>query len=274
MCWALAHREGEDKLKWFLEPFKQGNPPFLLSDGFPRDLLPKPLSADINVEAEVRKSIKRIDFVLPGDFNLIRNAQSSQPADRTSGLDTYLSSHNTISRLTNSTLAEGGVYSLKQTFVPEINIYLKAITDDWKEKVVDLLKDLAKGGYGRKKSIGTGHFLVQEVMPFSFSSVDRANGFVTLSNFCPAENDPTEGLFKTFVKYGKLGEEFTFCGNPFKRPLVMIRAGSVFKTNGSPREFYGRMIKEGIAHAKHEVVQYEYAFTVPLIYSDFKGENP
>jgi CRISPR-associated protein Csm4 len=67
------------------------------------------------------------------------------------------------------------------------------------------------------------------------------------------------------VKYGKLGGEFTFCGNPFKKPLVMIKTGSVFKTEKLPKEFYGRMIKE-IAPAKpKEVVQYGYAFAVPII---------
>jgi len=271
LCWALAHREGEERLREFLDPFKQGNPPFLLSDGFPCDLLPKPLSADFNVEdAEDRKNLRKIDFVWPEDFDLIRNAQRCHPAVPTRVLDTYLTSHNTISRVTNSALAEGGVYSLRQIFIPGISIYLKAISDDWKERVVGLLNDLATGGYGRKKSIGANHFSVQEVVPFSFSSVDGANGFVTLSNFCPGENDPTGGLFKTFVKYGKLGEELTFCGNPFKRPLVMIRAGSVFRTQGRPKEFYGRLIKEGIAPAKPEVVQYAYAFTVPLLYLDSK----
>lgn len=271
LCWVVAHQEGEKSLQEFLEPFKQGNPPFVLSDGFPGELLPRPLSADFNVEgAEARKNLRKIDFVLPEDFDLIRNARKFHPAILSPSLDTYLRSHNTISRLTNSALAEGGVYSLKQTFIPRISIYLKAISDDWEERVLDLLKDLAIGGYGKRKSIGANHFSVHEVVPFSFNKVDRANAFVTLSNFCPGKNDPAEGLFKTFVKYGKLGEEFTFCGNPFKRPLIMIRAGSVFRTYGSPEEFYGRVIKEGIAPAIPEVVQYAYAFTVPLLYPDSK----
>jgi CRISPR-associated protein Csm4 len=271
LCWVLAHQEGEERLREFLDPFKRGNPSFLLSDGFPCDLLPKPLSADFNFEdAEERKGLRKIGFVSPEDFDLIRNGQKCHRTVPTGVWDTYLTSHNTISRLTNSALAEGGVYSLKRTFVRGISVYVKAISDLWKERVVGLLKDLATGGYGRKKSIGANHFSVQEVVPFSFNKVDGANAFVALSNFCPGENDPTEGLFKTSVKYGKLGEEFTFCGNPFKKPLVMIRAGSVFRTNGMPKEFYGRLVKEGIAPAKPEVVQYAYAFTVPLLYPELK----
>ncbi|MGC8811288.1 MAG: hypothetical protein ACP5Q3_13660, partial [bacterium] len=47
---------------------------------------------------------------------------------------------------------------------------------------------------------------------------------------------------------------------------IKIKAGSVFKTNGEPKEFYGRMISEGISPAKPEVVHYAYAFAVPIIF--------
>lgn len=89
---------------------------------------------------------------------------------------------------------------------------------------------------------------------------------MSLSSFCPDETDPTEGLYKTFVKYGKLGEEFTFCGNPFKKPLLMIKPGSAFKTDGKPKEYYGRMVDK-IAPAKEsEVIQYAFAFAVPVVF--------
>lgn len=109
-----------------------------------------------------------------------------------------------------------------------------------------------------------GQFSVGKIEEFKgFEDLKDANGFMTLSSFYPSENDPVEGLYETFVKYSKLGEEFTFCRNPFKRPLVMIKTGSVFKTDGHPKEFYGRMIEE-IAPAKPEVVHYGFAFVVPI----------
>lgn len=75
---------------------------------------------------------------------------------------------------------------------------------------------------------------------------------------------PTDGFYKTLVKYGKLGGEFTFCGKPFKKPLMMITAGSSFKVKEYIKLFYGRMV-EDIAPAKPEVVHYGYAFSVPTI---------
>jgi len=266
LCWVVAHQEGEKGLQEFLEPFKGNNPPFVISDGFPHDLLPKPLSAEFIIDdPQERKELKKIDFVPLGDFNFLRRGEKCKVEVPATPFISYVTPHNTINRLTNSTLAEGGVYSLKETFIPNIDIYIKTISEEWKNRVVNLLKDLSKVGYGRKKSIGKGQFSVGETVEFNFPPTEGANGFVTISNFCPGINDPTEGLYKTFVKYGKLGEEFTFCGNPFKRPLVMIRSGSVFKTEGKPREFYGRLVQENIAPAKPDVVQYAYAFSVPMV---------
>ncbi|MCK4815463.1 hypothetical protein KA005_06820 [bacterium] len=267
--WVVAHREGDEKLEKFLKPFKEGNPPFLISDGFPADLLPKPLSAEFNIDdPDERKELKKIDFILLDDFNIARKGRKlKQPVPHK--IVTLTMPHNTISRITHTTPSEGGLYSLKEMFIPSVSIYLKAISEEWKDRVVNLFQELSNSGYGRKKSIGKGQFKLMGVEEFNtFENLKDANGFVTLSNFCPAKNDPIEGLYKTFVKYGKLGEEFTFCGNPFKRPLVMIKTGSVFKTQGEPREFYGHIVQDGIAPAKPEVIQYAYAFPLPIIYPE------
>lgn len=135
-------------------------------------------------------------------------------------------------------------------------------------QVVELVEELSKIGYGKRKSVGRGQFILKEITEFSFDKIATPDGFVALSNFCPAENDPVDGLYKTFVKFGKLGGEFTFQGNPFKKPLLMIKAGSIFKTGSTPREFYGRLIEEEIAPANPEVVHYAYAFSLPIKYPE------
>lgn len=267
LCWIMAYREGNKGLEEFLTPFKKGNPPFLISDGFPGDLLPKPLSADINIEnPNDRKEMKRVDFVSIEDFNYVRLGRPIKPKIHYGLFESIVTFHNTIDRQTNRTLSEGGLYRLEEISTPIITIYVKVTSDVWKELIVSLFNDLSKVGYGRKKSIGKGQFSVGETVEFEFPPVEKANGFVTISNFCPGVDDPMEGSYKTFIKYGKLGEEFTFCGNPFKRPLVMIKTGSIFNTVGQPKEYYGQLIQEGIAPAKPDVVQYAYAFPVPIVY--------
>lgn len=264
LCWVVAYQESDIGLQKFLEPFRDGEPPFVISDGFLAGHLPKPLSAEFGIDDPFeRKEIKRIEFLAEEDFHRVRSGEKFKLLPADISIKIISVPHNTVSRLTNTTLDEGGVYSLEETFIPEIDIYLKVINDEWKNLVIELFKELSKAGYGRKKSIGKGKFSVGEIKGYNFDDVKDANGFVTLSSFCPNENDPTEGLYKTFIKCGKLGEEFTYCGNPFKKPLIMIKTGSVFTTNGQSKPFYGRMI-ESIAPAKPEVVHYGYAFAVPI----------
>jgi len=266
LCWAVAYQEGEQGIREFLKPFKDGNPPFVVSDGFPEGYLPKPLSAEFYItDPTAQKEAKKREHVALSDFNLVRKGEKFEPhPDLSEPFRRITTTHNRVSRLTNTVL-EDGLYSLDETYAETISVYLKVCDDKWKDKVARLLQEVSKSGYGGKKSIGKGQFTVEEINEFyEFETVKEPDGFVTLSNFCPAENDPTDGFYKTFVKYGKLGEEFTFCGNPFKRPLVMIRAGSVFKTSQPPKEFYGRMVQEGIAPQKPEVVQYAYAFALPI----------
>jgi CRISPR-associated protein Csm4 len=264
LCWVVTHREGESGLQEFLKLFKEKNPPFVISDGFPGELLPKPLSVEFNVDPEERKEIRKINYITLEDFNRIRKGEKCKLQPVESFIKTSLTPHNTVNRLTNTTPAEGGMYSLEEFSVPEVTIYMKAVSEEWKNRSVGLFKELSKSGYGRKKSIGKGQFYIKDVKEFEdFDRFEGSDGFVTFSNFCPAENDPTDGLYKTFVKYGKLGEEFTFCGNPFKKPLVMVKTGSVFKADGPPKEFYGRIV-EDISPVKPEVVHYGFAFAVAI----------
>lgn len=270
LCWVIAYQEGDTGLKKFLEPFKNGDPPFVLSDGFPGNFLPKPLSVEFNIDnLDERKELKKTDLLSSDDFFSVLKGKKFRYRPAVTPVKTSLTIHNAISRVSNTTLPDGGLYSLEETFIDptvHITIYIKAKSGE-ENRAEELFKELSNTGYGRKKSIGKGHFTIagniEEFKGFD-EAEKNANGFITLSNFCPDTNDPTEGLYKTFVKYGKLGEEFTFCGNPFKRPLVMIKTGSVFKTEGPPKDFYGRMI-EKIAPAKEkEVVHYGYAFAVPI----------
>jgi len=65
------------------------------------------------------------------------------------------------------------------------------------------------------------------------------------------------------IKYGKLGEEKTYCGQPFKKPLIMLKPGAVFRT-ANVKPFYGRLV-EDIAYGDPSVVQYGLAFPVPIL---------
>ena len=90
----------------------------------------------------------------------------------------------------------------------------------------------------------------------------RVNGFISLSNWVPTASDPTVGYYQTLIKYGKLGESFAQTDQPFKNPLLMLEAGSVFYSDDPARDWYGHLIPN-IAPHHPEIVQYGFAFAVP-----------
>jgi CRISPR-associated protein Csm4 len=103
-----------------------------------------------------------------------------------------------------------------------------------------------------------------KIEPFGgFPHSETANGFVTLSNFVPAPEDPLQGFWSVLVKHGKLGEELAVSGNPFKQPLIMLEAGSAFY-HAPCREYYGSLI-EGLSDSFPQAVHYAYALPVPAI---------
>jgi CRISPR-associated protein Csm4 len=89
---------------------------------------------------------------------------------------------------------------------------------------------------------------------------------MSLSHFVPAAKDPLKGYWEILVKYPKLGEDFAITGNPHKKPLIMLRAGSSF-FDSPCREYYGRLVK-GLSPQYPQVVQYGYAFPVPIKLQD------
>lgn len=269
LCWVIKYCEGEDELIKILNLFKKGSPPFLLSDVFPENLFPKPFHVD-TLNKTPDKAVKKCKWLNLDLFERVRKGEAISGKEvKYVEDDSFIlqsSTHNCINRITNTTSTEegGSLYSLKEIFFfSNLCLYLKSESEEWKEKCYSWMKMLARGGYGKKKSIGKGQFDVLSIESFSFENVPDANSFVTFSSFCPKKEDPVEGCYKLMTKYGKMGDAFTFCGNPFKNPLIMIKSGSVFETDRNPHDFYGRMV-EGISPVKKEVVQYAYSFSVPL----------
>ena len=175
--------------------------------------------------------------------------------------------HNQINRINNTTGEGGGLFEHTEQFVSDgiISIYAHVLKG-YEADLQRLFAFLAQGGFGKKRTTGKGTFSITAFEPFrGFELPERitATGFVTLSHFVPAATDPTDGAWKVRVKYGKLGDEKTFCGNPFKKPLIMLQPGAVFRTE-QPKQWYGRLV-EKTAFADADVVQYGYGFAVPVV---------
>lgn len=286
LCWVVAHTEGEDALQEFLEPFKNGNPPFLLSDGFPHEYLPVPLSVHLlypETEENTKnayhlaRALKKVRWLELGELKKVQagkkpfqDIRDIEEAAKRRPQKTVSVPHAQVSRATGTTGEEGNYFEIPEYYVlplkenepPYISVYARILQEGWRERLVQLLESLSGTGYGRRKAVGKGQFRVVSWEEVNLGEVRDANGFVALSNFCPAANDPADGYYQTLVKYGKLGEELAHSGNPFKRPLIMLKAGSVFRTERPPTDRYGRMVT-GLSVIQ-SVVHYAFALPVPL----------
>ena len=134
---------------------------------------------------------------------------------------------------------------------------------DWSDLLGRCAAYIQATGYGKRKSVGYGAIRELTMEPFEgFGEVDGQNGFVTLSNFVPAAGDPTRGFWSTLVKRGKLAEDYANLVDAFKRPVVMLTAGSCFYDD-PVRPWYGRMVG-GVHPDLPQVVQYGFALSVGI----------
>lgn len=279
LCWALVRREGEEALRAFLSLYDQGQPPLVLSNGFSGNLLPRlilpPLLSDpaqFKVErireARVHKRVAQVAYLSLEEFNRVRQGERTTPEPK-AGMQRRVTMKNQISRLTGTTGEEGQLYPQEESFVsPDdwgqscVTFYLR-ITPVFLGLFGALMEQVAEEGYGKRKTVGYGEISDWKLEPFEgFEQIVEADGFVSLSNFVPARNDPRDGYWQMLVKYGRLGEELATSDNPFKRPLVMLAAGSCFR-HTPVRPWYGRLV-HGISFAYPEVVQYGLALALPI----------
>ncbi len=277
LCWAALRRGGQSRLDDILVPALEGQPAFVLSDGFPGDLLPMPVlppppidpTADLATQRQRRdeeKRRRRAAWVTAQEFSRLLQGELVTPAplprDSTPVGRGILK--NQINRLTSTTPEEGGLFEFEETFQKEVTVYA-LVEPDFVDRLRELLGYLAESGYGKKKATGYGSIKEMsdlELFP-GFGSPSQPNGFVALSSFVPARHDPTRGYWQVLVKYGKLGEELASSDNPFKRPLLMFRAGATFY-DSPVREFYGRLVGD-ISPAYDWVYQPAFCLAVPML---------
>jgi len=273
LCWGMLYAEGEQRLRDFLRLYLDGQPPLLVSNGFPHDYLPAPLfppdtvdtSLPLKNQIEQYREIKKTKGVKYVPLTVFNDMLQGKKAVSTAEYQEMVrvSLKNQINRGTGTSGEEGNLYNFVEYWQRAIDIYFK--TDkSFLGTAERLFRYIAASGFGKRKSVGYGQVESFNIEPFSgFPLPQQANGFVSLSNFVPASSDPCNGFWQILVKYGKLGEVLAVQGNPFKKPLVMLQAGSTFY-DAPCKEYYGGMISSLSAYFP-PAVQYAYALPVPII---------
>lgn len=280
----LAQAEGAESLDVVKKDCEEGNPPFLVSNGFPAGYLPVPILPPPPVDGTLTKAervervrrlqqYKGLRYASEGVFSQLisgtpitkidlPNPKDDVPSFRGASAE-HITWKNTIDRATGTTPAEGGggLYDFVEIAEKEVDIYFR-VRHDYVDTLQRLLDLFAVSGYGKRRSVGYGEIERLDFDEFhGFPMTGEPNGFMSLSNFTPAKTDPTSGFWTTMVKYGKVGEGVA-TENPFKRPLIMLEAGSCF-LDDPVRDFYGRIVTD-ISPGNERVFQYAFALPVPM----------
>lgn len=285
LCEGISITQGAESLSQFLNLYMAGTPPLVLSNGYPLDWLPRPYTppqpsefnhpkAELIRRAKTRKSIKDRILVSLDAFNQITlGAQPDLTDEGMSSSPPWIVQpgyHNMVDRFTGTTGEEGSLYVVAESFSDAyVSIYMH-VEPTWAPKVAQWLRVVGEIGVGRHRSWGKGGFRLVDFSRFSgFANPEDANAFASLSNFVPAASDPIRGFYRILVKHGKVGTASIAEGYPFKNPLLMISAGSMFFTEGFPRRFYGRLV-EDIYPLDSRIVQYGLALAIPARIPDIE----
>ena len=298
ICWAINYLKWDEKkgVTDFLALYDQRNPPLLISNGFPKDYLPKPILRPILQEElasifgkENRKknsykikTIKKTELICKSDLLQIIKGQISpkilfqkfsenfekEEKNREKRKKEVIY-HNTINRITNRVTT--GLYEQEEVFYSadfsEFEIYLKTNYFD-KDGLKRIFEFISMGGFGKDKSTGKGRFDFSIIEGTDLEGSDNPNGFMTLSSYIPDSGAPTEGYYEILLKYGKLGGSFAggsaeANNNPFKKPLIMFRAGSTFYHQGCDEsKIYGSLLPD--VHKNPKIRHYGYAFPLGI----------
>ncbi len=273
LCWGILFLYGEERFKDFLGRYDAGDPPLLISNGFPAGTLPCPILSPLVIDLSIPLDKQRADYrwnkevrqntlISLRDFNDIINGRPETGDAAVPDRIKRVNLKNQLNRNTSTTDPGGVLFNFEEYYLPIISVYMK-IHDDFVDIANELMQYISDTGFGKRKSVGYGQVDLVSFEPFSgFELPHRPTGFVSLSNFIPAATDPVNGRWRVLIKYGKLGEAYAQEENAFKKPLVMLESGSVFYD--SPiRDYYGRMVN-GISSVDN-VLQYGYSLPVPMI---------
>lgn len=290
LCWALRYRAGEARLKELLSGYCEGQPWLAVSDAFPAGHLPRPqapaawlgFSTDDPSGrkaargkvwmplAESHRPLYEWSEFLRSDDALVEGQQSWQVQRSRM--------HNSLNRLTMSTGAGAGFAPYQRTETwwhrqAALNIYLWHDERTDAQELAELLADVGHFGYGKEASSGAGKYSLKEVEPVTdwprFSGeTPRAPCGVTLAPCAPqkASCQPEHSFYRTFVRFGRHGDQAVHAGVPFKNPVLMADTGALLSPVQSLRADFPLLGQGlgGVSRVLPETVQQGYAIVYPV----------
>ncbi len=259
-CWSYKYLYGEEKLEEFLKKNTQEGAQIIFSNAFPENRLPLPMGiydtkrkryAEVTKEEakityQRNKVYKKCGMIQKQGFMEIQKGACEGYSEFLEKEEVKIVgvTHNSSSR-DPEVEREGTLFVTDETFCnidSTFDVYI--LTTFSKDELTEVLNLMFELGIGGSKSTGKGAFRMLSLdCEDELLNVPDANGFVALSNFIPAEDDPGDGNYKMLTKFGKLDREFAEGRYPFKKPMLYIKAGATFHINEKVKPYYGTFMQ-------------------------------
>jgi CRISPR-associated protein Csm4 len=131
---------------------------------------------------------------------------------------------------------------------------------------------MGTAGFGRDASIGLGKFeRVGDVTALTFPTTAGANSYLTLGPCAPQGQGfcPVRSTYQVATRFGRHGDAAVQSGQPFKRPVLLAKAGAVFwpETLEATCAFIGQGLggtANPVSMAMPETVQQGYAPVIAI----------
>ncbi|MBD3807217.1 MAG: hypothetical protein IE880_00715 [Epsilonproteobacteria bacterium] len=180
---------------------------------------------------------------------------------------TEIKVRNSLNRVSFSTDDSGefAPFSLEElSFTYQPVIYVMFDEDSFnQEQILERLNLIGKVGFGKKGSIGKGHFSAELNKEFKGFDEIESQYCITLSpTILNKQPNIQKAYYNTFNRFGKSHSSQT----PFKKPLLMADSGAVVQLEKC-EPYIGRGIENGIS--RQSLVQ-GYSIVVPFKF-DGKG---
>jgi CRISPR-associated protein Csm4 len=281
LCWALRHRLGNARLNDLLQGYTQGKPFAVVGDAFPAGHIPLPVvpSAMWNKSKLDRKQLKKKRWLpLAALSSPLASWQEQAKAEgeivQQHALQTTRAQpHNSIDRSTGTTgTGQFAPYNQSQIwFAPGLQLDLYIALDEVRlstEELVSAFNDIGQTGYGRDASIGLGKFECIELAPSPLAREGAlATHYLTLGPCAPQGLGfcDQRSYYQTFTRFGRHGDIAVQAASPFKRPVLLAKAGAIFRPEqlDLASVFIGQGLS-GVSVAMPETVQQGYAPVLPI----------
>lgn len=242
LCWALRHQLGNDRLNTLLAGYTNDQPFAVVSDAMPQGHVPLPtVPSDFwTTRPDTDRKVMKKKRWLPvaalttpftawqekavGDAAVAKQTERAQP-------------HNTINRDSGTTgIGQFAPYARPQIwFQPGVQFDVHVVLNEARLSVAEFsaaLDAMGSTGFGRDASIGLGKFnRMGEATPANWPAQPDANAYLTLGPSAPQDQGfcAKRSFYQVLTRFGRHGDAAVQSPNPFKKPVLLARAGSVLR---------------------------------------------